>query len=164
MSITAESILKEENDILNGRFLTFAIDREMYGIEIRYVTEIIGLQTITVMPEMPDYMKGIVNLRGRIIPVMDVRLCFKMPGKEYTDTTCIIVIQLDDVSIGLIVDCISEVIKIQEADILDVPDISTRCNRGYVKNIGKQGGNIIQLLNCEKLLIEKEFETISERI
>ena len=81
-----------EEDTQKGRFLTFSLDKESYGIEIKYVTEIIGLQEITEVPELPDYIKGIINLRGKIIPVMDIRLRFKKSEKEYNDRTCVIVL------------------------------------------------------------------------
>lgn len=93
-----------EEDTLKGRYLIFTLDKETYGVEIKYVTEIIGIQTITEIPELPEYVKGIINLRGKIIPVMDVRLRFKKEPKEYNDRTCIIVLDIRDLTIGLIVD------------------------------------------------------------
>jgi purine-binding chemotaxis protein CheW len=150
-----------EEDTQKGRFLTFLIGKEMYGIEIRFVTEIIGIQAITGMPEMPDYVKGIINLRGKIIPVMDVRLRFRKQPREYDDRTCVIVIDFNGVSIGLIVDSVSEVLTIPEQDIAELPSINTNLNNGYVKNIGKVGANVILLIDCEKLISSDELDAFN---
>ena len=93
-------------DAQEGRFLIFSLDSEKFGVEIRYVTEIIGFQPITEIPDMPEYMKGIVNLRGKIIPVMDVRLRFRKEPKAYNDRTCVIVLDIRDISVDLIVDSV----------------------------------------------------------
>ncbi len=121
-----------EEDTQKGRFLTFLIGKETYGIEIIYVTEIIGIQAITEMPETPDYLKGIINLRGKIIPVMDVRLRFGKQPREYDDRTCVIVIDLSGISMGLIVDSVSEVLSIPAQDIAELPGMSTGKGSGYV--------------------------------
>jgi purine-binding chemotaxis protein CheW len=145
-------------DTLKGKYLTFIVSRETYGIEIRYVTEIVGIEEITEMPEMPEYMMGIINLRGKIIPVMDVRLRFMKDRKEYDDRTCIIVVSLQEVLTGLIVDSVSDVLSIQEDGIVDLPESGTLNKRGFVKKIGKAEGNVILLLDCEKLLFDMEAD------
>lgn len=150
-------LVDEEEDTLKGRFLTFQLGNEVFGIEIKYVTEIIGIQPITEIPEIPPYMKGIINLRGKIILVMDVRLRFKKPWEEYSDRTCIIVIDIDDISIGLIVDHVSEVIAIPDHEIVPPPDIHQVSNR-YIKGIGKVGGEVKLLLDCVKLINEDDVE------
>lgn len=149
-----------EEDTLKDRFLTFEIGGESYGIEIRYVTEIIGLQPITVVPELPDYIRGIINLRGKIIPVMDVRLRFKKPFREYNDRTCVVVVDINEVSIGLIVDSVSEVLTIAEEEIVPPPELSKSSNK-YIKGIGKAGNSVKLLIDCNRLLNEKETESIS---
>ncbi|HWP80941.1 MAG TPA: chemotaxis protein CheW [Candidatus Acidoferrum sp.] len=151
----------EEEDDMKGRFLTFQVDRELFGIELRNVMEIVGIQPITQMPEMPDYIKGIVNLRGKIIPVMDVRLRFGKSAIEYHDRTCIIVIDFDGISIGLIVDSVSEVLAIPDADIAEKPEIGSMRSRGYINNIGKIGERVILLLDCQKLLSEEELSLVT---
>lgn len=143
-----------QEDTQRGRFLTFPIGEESYGIEIRYVTEIIGMQPITKVPEMPDYIQGIINLRGKIIPVMDARIRFKKPFQEYNDRTCVIVIDIKDSVVGFIVDSVSEVISIAEEDIVPPPDIQKASDK-YIKGIGRTAGEIKLLLDCEKLLNEK---------
>jgi purine-binding chemotaxis protein CheW len=153
-------ILEEEfEDSLAGKFLTFNLENEFYGIDIRHVIEIIGIQQITEVPEMPEYIRGIINLRGKIIPVMDVRLRFKKQPKEYNDRTCIIVIEVHEVSVGLIVDSVSEVLTILPENIVLPPDISQGVNR-YVKGIGKVGNDVKLLLNCDTLLHEDIAEQI----
>ena len=141
-----------EDDTLKGRYLTFLLGNESYGIEVRYVTEIIGLQAITEIPELPEYVRGIINLRGKIIPVMDVRLRFKKEPKDYNDRTCVIVVDINDISIGLIVDTVSEVITILEDDIVEPPEMNKGFSNRYIKNIGKYGDEVKLLLDCGKLL------------
>lgn len=121
-----------EEDTQKGKYLTFILDDESYGIGINNVTEIIGIQPITLVPELPDYIRGIINLRGKIIPVMDVRLRFKKDFREYNDRTCIIVIDINDLSIGLIVDSVSEVLIIPDQDIVPPPNLSKVSNK-YIK-------------------------------
>lgn len=152
-----------DEDTQKDRFLTFALDNETYGIEIKNVMEIIGIQAITEIPELPVYIKGIINLRGKIIPVMDVRLRFKKEPKEYNDRTCIIVIDINEMSIGLIVDSVAEVITIPEQDITVPPNISKLATR-YIKNIGKVGNDVKLLLDCEKLLNEDELNEIIDAV
>lgn len=155
-----QELLEQEEDTQKGRFLTFALSNESYGIEIRYVTEIIGIQPITEVPELPEYIKGIINLRGKIIPVMDVRLRFKKPYREYNDRTCVIVIDIKDISIGLIVDNVAEVLSIPDTEIVAPPEVSKGSNR-YIKGIGKVGGEVKLLLNCDKLLNDDEADSLS---
>ncbi len=150
----------ENEDTLRGRYLIFAMGSELYGIEIRYITEIIGIQSITNVPEMPEYIKGIMNLRGKIIPVMDARARFKKQVRDYDDRTCIIVLNTDVLSIGLIVDRVSEVLTMQEEDIAPPPGIG-KDGRTYVKGIGKAGGDVKLLLDCTKLLSDEETEYLS---
>ena len=165
MAEVLEAVMTEmEEDTQKGRFLTFALGKESYGIEIKYVTEIVGIQAITEIPELPEYVKGIINLRGKIIPVMDVRLRFKKEPKEYNDRTCVIVIDVKNVSIGLIVDTVSEVLSIPDEDIVDPPQMNKGFNNGYIKKIGKVGSDAKLLLDCEKLLTEDELEDLNEAI
>lgn len=149
----------EEEDTQKGKYLTFSLGKESYGIEIKYVTEIIGLQPITEVPELPQYIKGIINLRGKIIPVMDVRLRFQKPFREYNDRTCVIVIDIKDIAIGLIVDSVAEVMNIPDEDISTVPNVTKGVNR-YIKGIGKVGNEVKLILDSDKLLTEMEVEDL----
>lgn len=148
-----------EEDTQKGKFLTFSLGKEYYGIDIMYVTEIIGIQAITFVPELPDFIKGIINLRGKIIPVMDARLKFKKEPEEYNDRTCIIVIDVLELSIGIIVDAVSEVLNISEENIVPPPNLNSG-GRKYIKSVGKSEENVTLILDCEKLLDESEMDEI----
>lgn len=149
-----------EEDTQKDKYLTFNIENEFYGIEIKYVIEIIGIQPISEVPQLPVYIKGIINLRGKIIPVMDVRLRFEKEPREYNDRTCIIVIQIRDISVGLIVDGVSEVISIHDSEIVDPPEMSRDKNR-FIRGIGKARSGVKLILDCDKLLNDKETDSLS---
>lgn len=156
--VLVEAILEE--DTQKGKFLTFTIGKENYGIEICYVTEIIGIQVITEVPELPEYIKGIINLRGKIIPVMDVRLRFRKELKEYNDRTCIVVVDIKDISIGLIVDTVAEVLTISDENIVAPPQLNKGIHNRYLKSIGKSNDEVILILDCDKLLNDDELESL----
>ncbi|MEN6326971.1 MAG: chemotaxis protein CheW [Syntrophomonas sp.] len=163
MSEVLEEVFEEEEDTQRGKFLTFVIGREEYGIEIRFVTEIIGgIQMITEVPEVPDYVKGIINLRGKIIPVIDVNLRFKKEARPYNDRTCIIVIDIEDLSVGLIVDNVAEVLSIADENIVPPPDARAGFHHRYIKGIGKVGNDVKLLLDCNKLLGDEDLSTLGE--
>lgn len=150
-----------EEDTQRGKYLTFELGEETFGIEIKFVTEIIGIQPITFVPEMPDYIKGIINLRGKVIPVIDMRLKFKKESIDYNDRTCIIVIDIEDISIGLIVDSVAEVINVGDENIVPPPSYKTGFQNRYIKGIGKVGEAVILLLDCQKLISQDDLEDIS---
>jgi purine-binding chemotaxis protein CheW len=164
MAKLVNEIELQEEDTQKGRFLTFKIGEEVFGIEIKHVTEIVGIQPITNIPEVPEYVKGIINLRGKIIPVIDVRLKFKKKPVEYNDRTCIIVIDIEDVSIGLIVDNVSEVVTITDENIVPPPTYKTGFQNRYIKGVGKSEEGVKLLLDCNKLLTDEEIENINEII
>ena len=153
-------LTEQEEDTMEGKYLIFSMGNELYGMEIRYITEIIGIQPITEVPEMPGYVKGITNLRGKVIPVMDARLRFKKAVREYDGRTCIIVLDTNELSIGLIVDNVSEVIAIADEDIAPPPE-TKKGGHKYIKGIGKAGGSVKLLLDCQKLLTDDEVESFS---
>lgn len=150
-----------ETDTQQGKFLTFFLGDEVFGIEIKYVTEIVGLQKINRLPEAPDFVKGIINLRGKIIPVIDMRLRFKKEETAYTDRTCIIVVEINDVTVGLIVDQVEEVANIADESIVPPPDLRMGFQNRFIKGIGKVKDGIRLLLDCERLFKEDEMETIN---
>jgi len=163
MDDSIANYLDGDDETLKGRYLTLQVGKETFGIEIRYVIEIVGLQPVTEMPEMPEHIKGIINLRGKIIPIMDVRLRFKMPAKEYDDRTCIIIIDMNGITIGLIIDSVSDVLTINDDEIMKKPEMSAKDDCGYVKNIGRINNKVILLIDCEKLLSANECEEINGR-
>ena len=152
--------MQEEEDTQKDKFLTFTLGDEVYGIEIKYVTEIIGLQPITEVPELPDYIRGIINLRGQIISVMDVRLRFKKPFREYNDRTCVIVVDIKDISIGFIVDSVAEVLSILKENIVNPPDMGGGLQNRYIKGIGKVENDVKLLLDCNKLLNDNDAQNL----
>lgn len=162
MRVNEEEFLEETEDTQHGRFLTFTLGNEFYGIEIRYVTEIIGIQPVTKLPEVPDYIQGIINLRGKIIPVIDVRAKFKKEAVEYDDRTCIIVIETSELSAGLIVDNVAEVIAIDDENVVPPPDNRSGAQNRYISGIGKVGNEVKLLLDCEKLFLEEETNILND--
>ncbi len=148
-----------EEDTQKDKYLTFKVDGESYGIGIGIVTEIIGIQPITEVPELPNYLKGIINLRGKIIPVMDIRMRFKRPAEAYSDRTCIIVIEVRDMAVGFIVDAVSDVLSIPEEDVVAPPGLQKSSNK-YIEAIGKVANSIILLLDCDKILDEEDYSFI----
>jgi purine-binding chemotaxis protein CheW len=153
--------LFDDEDTQKDKYLTFRIASEDYGIAIANVTEIIGIQNITEIPEMADYIKGVINLRGKVIPVMDVRLRFKLPPREYDERTCIVVVEIDGTSVGLVVDTVNEVADIPEEQVEPAPK-SKRKGGSYIQGIGKIGQEVKILLDINRILYEDELETISE--
>jgi purine-binding chemotaxis protein CheW len=147
-----KNMIQIEEDTQKDRYLTFSIGTESFGVDIKYVTEIIGIQPITIVPEVPDYVKGIINLRGKIIPVIDIRLKFKKESIEYDDRTCIIVVEVDEVIAGFIVDNVTEVITIAGDDIVPPPEYKECFQNNYIKNIGKTPNGIKLLLDCQMIL------------
>lgn len=162
MTDLMEESLEVGEDTQKGKFLTFLLGKEVYAIEIKFVIEIIGMQPITEIPELPEYVKGIINLRGKIIPVMDVRLRFKKEPRDYNDRTCIIVVEVENILLGLIVDNISEVMSMADEDIVPPPEINKSTESRYIKGIGKVGNDVKLILNCEKLMNDKDVEIISQ--
>ncbi|MDP4181187.1 MAG: chemotaxis protein CheW [Bacillota bacterium] len=143
---------------------TFAIGKEIYGIDIKYVIEIIGIQPVTGVMDLPNYIKGIINLRGKIVPVMDIRLRLKKNFKDYNDRTCIIVVNIGEVFIGLIVDNVSEVISIPEGNIV-IPTSKQACfSSRYIEGIGKVGNDIALIISCNKLLGQDEVDNINKQL
>lgn len=150
---------EEDEDTQRDKYLTFMVGNEVYGIEIRIVTEIIGIQPITEVPEVPEYVRGIINLRGKIIPVMDVRLRFKKPFREYNDRTCVVVVEIGELALGMIVDGVSEVLTISSENIVKPPDLKAAQNK-YIRGIGKVGEDVKLLLDCDKLLKDGDEECL----
>lgn len=152
-----------EEDTQKGKYLIFSMGKEDYGIEIRYVTEIIGIQAITEIPDLPEYVKGVINLRGKIIPIMDIRLRFNKAARKYDDRTCIIVVDIDAISVGLVVDSVAEVTSIPDEDIASPPQIKKEFQK-YIKGIGKLGNDVKLLLDCNRLLDAEDVEILVEEL
>lgn len=150
---------RELEDGQEGMYLTFHLGREEYGLEIRHVREIIGIQEITAVPDMPGCVRGVINLRGRVIPLVDMRLRFGMGALEYGDRTCIIVVEMPEQTTGLIVDRVREVVYIPAEQVEPAPAL-VGGHRRFVRGIGKSGPDIRILVALESLLAEETgFET-----
>lgn len=145
-----------EEDTTKDKFLTFVIDAEEYGIEIANIKEIISICAITQVPECPSYVKGIINLRGDIIPVIDVRNRFMKESKEYDELTCIVVIEYGEYSLGLIVDNVKEVMFINEENILPPPSAKLNHYNQFIKNIGRIGERIVLLMDLGRFLSQED--------
>lgn len=141
-----------------GRFLTFVLGKEEYGIEILKVREIIGVMSITTVPQTPEYMKGVINLRGKVIPIVDLRSKFSMPEVEHTKETCVIVVDVNSTQLGIIVDSVSEVLDIGNGEIEDTPDFGQEINTESIMGLGKTKDKIIILLDIEKVLTSEDLE------
>lgn len=152
-----------DEDSMQGKYLTFDLGEETYGIEIRYVTEIIGMQSITEVPDMPSYLRGIINLRGRIIPVLDMRARFKKPLQVYHDRTCIIVVDIREVSVGLIVDQVAEVLNIDDNNIDLPPDGRTGFSNRFINGIGKVGEDVKLLIDTDRILTREEYNSLQDK-
>ncbi|MCR5776043.1 MAG: chemotaxis protein CheW [Lachnospiraceae bacterium] len=145
------------------QFMTFKSGTEYYGIELKYVNEIMGIQPITEIPEVEDYIKGLINLRGKIVPVIDVRTRFKQEPFEYNDRTCIIIVDVKNTVIGLIVETIADVVTIKDDDIDPPPAMgSGKVRNKYVYGLGKIGDSVKLLLNPEKLIKDEDLVAIDE--
>lgn len=158
-----DEILDEE-DAQKGKFMTFKTGKEYFGISIDYVNEIVVMQSITKIPEVADYIRGLINLRGKIIPVIDVRARFKMEPLESTDRTCIIVINVKSTVIGLIVEQIATVDTIKDADIVPPPTLGRKEDEHskYVYGLAKTGDTVKLLLDPEKLINDEEFNVFED--
>ena len=169
----AEELLKNEEtgelleeDSQKGKFMTFQTGKEFFGISISYVNEIIAMQPIAAIPEVDDYIKGLINLRGKIIPVIDVRVRFKMEPSEYTDRTCIIVIDVKSTMIGLIVERLADVDTIAEDSIAPPPSLGRKEHEHnkYVYGLARTGNMVKLLIDPEKLIRQDDVEAVMEDI
>ncbi|MBW1806250.1 MAG: purine-binding chemotaxis protein CheW [Deltaproteobacteria bacterium] len=144
-----------------GKYLTFILADEEYGISIMKIQEIIGMMPITFVPQTPDFVKGVMNLRGRVIPVVDLRLRFGMEAIDYSDRTCIIVVELEGRSgtilMGIVVDSISEVLKIKGDDIEDTPTFGTKLNTEYIYGMAKVEEIVKILLDIDRVFSAEEI-------
>jgi purine-binding chemotaxis protein CheW len=149
-----------------GKYLTFTLADEEYGIGILKIKEIIGMLPITSVPQTPEFVKGVINLRGKVIPVLDLRLRFGMDSISYTERTCIIVVEIEGpsgtVMIGIVVDSVSEVLNIKGEDIEDTPTFGTKLNTDYILGMAKMEGGVKILLDIDRVLSAYEISTLQK--
>ena len=151
-----------QGEIGGGKFLTFQLKDEEYGLEILKVREIMGLMDITTVPKTPAYVKGVINLRGQVIPVIDLRLKFGMEKGEYDKRTCIVVVNVDGLQMGIVVDTVSEVMDIDSAAIEAAPSFGTKLNTDYILGMGKVQGTVKILLDIGEVLNSEDMAMIEE--
>ena len=149
-----------------GKYLTFILAEEEYGVGILKIKEIIGMLPITSVPQTPDFVKGVINLRGKVIPVMDLRLRFGMMSIDYTERTCIIVVEISGqagtILVGIVVDAVSEVLNIKGDDIEKTPTFGTKLNTDYILGMAKMEGGVKILLDIDQVLSSDELSMLSE--
>jgi len=155
-----ELLLDEEEDDQDIMYLTFSSGDEDFGISIIKIREIVAVQKITKLPDTPSYVKGVINLRGKTIPVIDLRLRFGLEEREYDSRTCIIIVELTDSSFGLIVDRVAEVVAIAENDINHQIRNGSTVNKNYISGIGKIGDQLKILLDIENILDDQLIDSI----
>jgi purine-binding chemotaxis protein CheW len=150
--------------IKTGKYLTFSLEKEEYGIGILKVKEIIGMMPITSIPRTPEFVKGVINLRGKVIPVLDLRAKFEMETIAYTERTCIIVVEIDSdeatILIGIVVDAVCEVLNIREEEVEETPKFGTRLKHDYILGMAKRDGGVKILLNIDRVLSSEEISEI----
>ncbi|MCP5002886.1 MAG: chemotaxis protein CheW [Planctomycetes bacterium] len=152
----------EKKTVGEGKFLTFVLSEEVYGIKIHKVREIMAVIDITPIPQSPDYLKGVINLRGKVIPVIDLRLKFSMPETEFTHETCIIVVEFDSKHIGIVVDSVSEVIEIKNDQVGDTPQFGQDLDTSFIMGLGKVKEKIIILLDIDNVLSSDELKIVEQ--
>lgn len=155
VTLPVDQAVKKPNTT-EGKYLTFSLAGEEYGISILKIKEIIGMMPVTSIPQAPLFVKGVINLRGRIIPVMDLRSRFDMETIPYTDRTCIIVVDIAGAAqaslAGIVVDSVSEVLSIKDEDIQDTPTFASSVNTDYILGMAKLNGGVKTLLNIDNIL------------
>ncbi|MVB09764.1 CheW-like domain protein [Caprobacter fermentans] len=151
-----------EQSASENKYLTFWTDGELFGVPISDVVQIISMQGITPLPDFPAYAKGVINLRGNIIPVIDIRVRFGKPEAEYNENTCIIVTSIEDSFMGFIVDAVDEVTDLDEDNISPAPKVSKDITNRYLTGIGQIGEKVVLLLDAAKILSENELSEIHE--
>jgi purine-binding chemotaxis protein CheW len=163
MSVTtAQTKSGTSADTRAGKYLTFVLAGEDYGFEILKVREINGMMSITPVPGMPNYVNGVINLRGKVIPVVDLRLKFGMPSTEQTSETCIIVVDVRGNLMGVVVDCVSEVLDIHGEEIEDAPNVGVAVTNSFILGMAKAKGSVKILLDVDKVLSEVDVPEIAE--
>jgi len=149
-----------------GKYLTFALAGEEYGISILKIKEIIGMMPITTIPQTPEFVKGVINLRGKVIPVVDLRLRFGMERIDYTERTCIVVVEISGgsgtVMIGIVVDSVSEVLNIKGGEIEETPTFGTKLETDYILGMAKVQGGVKILLDIDRVLSRDEVALIKK--
>jgi purine-binding chemotaxis protein CheW len=159
--LSIDELEEEDEDTQRNQYLTFRIGPEDFAIAISAVVEIVGIQPVTEVPDMPDFVRGVINLRGRVIPAIDVRKRFEMTDREYDARTCIVVVDLGGTAVGLIVDTVSEVLSIPSEAVTPPPSVQRGRQSRFVRGMGRVGDAVKILLDLDKLLLEDEQQSVA---
>jgi purine-binding chemotaxis protein CheW len=161
-----ETATSARADVRAGKYLTFQLANEEFGIRVLKVREIMGVQEITAVPQTPVHVKGVINLRGKVIPVIDLRLKFGIPATEYTQRTCIIVTQVggensSTILMGIVVDAVSEVLTLSGQEIEDTPDFGEDVGGAYLLGMAKVKGKVKILLDIDRILSAQDLQKLN---
>ena len=162
MSQTAVADTAEKQSGVKSKYLTFLLGEEEYGLEILRVREINGLMDITAVPRLPGFVRGVINLRGKVIPVLDLRLKFGLESIDDTKETCVIVVDLGELFMGIVVDRVSEVLDIAQSDIEDTPAFGVNVDTEFILGMGKVQKRVVILLDIRKVLSVSDIEKLSK--
>lgn len=147
-----------------GKYLTFLLEQEVYGLEILKVQEIIGIMPVTAVPRTPEFVRGVINLRGKVIPVIDLRLKFMMPLRDNTERTCIVVLQVSNgghsLTMGIVVDEVAEVLDVKHEQIEPPPAFGTGVDTDFILGLGKVNNKVIMLLDVNRVLLGDELSLL----
>ena len=165
MLSTSEPVSASRTDSRAGKYLTFQLASEEFGVGVLKVREIMGVQDITAVPQTPPHIKGVINLRGKVVPVVDLRLKFGVPAAEYTQRTCIVVTQVESgnstVLIGIVVDAVSEVLSLSASEIEDTPDFGEKIETQYLLGMAKVKGKVKILLDIDRILSAQDLHKLN---
>ncbi len=154
--------MEQEEDTMHGKYLVFDLDHQEFAIPIAHVIDIINLQPITRVPNCPDYVKGITNLRGKVCPIIDVRMRFGKEPVEYHDRTCIIVVEEQEAPVGMIIDSVSEVITLDDENISPPPKFSTSAEARFIQGVGRSDTGVKLILDYQAVLGEDRFAHVED--
>lgn len=160
-----DAVISDAGKRLSGKYLTFILGKEEYGLEILKVQEIIQMQKVTRVPKSPEFVRGVINLRGKVIPVIELRKKFNMPLREDTDRTCIIVVLIESkgqsLTMGIIIDEVKEVLDIGPGEIEEPPSFGDEVHTEFIMGIGKIGESVKMLLDIDRVLTETQLDSLN---
>ena len=154
--------IETDENTMKGKYLVFFLDNQEFAIAIEYVVDIINVQPLTRVPNVPDYLVGITNLRGKVIPIVDVRLRFGKISQEFNERTCIIVVEVNDVPVGLVIDQVSEVITLSDDEISPPPPFNQGVDARFIHGIGKTDSAVKLILDCKMVLYDDGMPDLGE--
>jgi purine-binding chemotaxis protein CheW len=167
-TMIVNDVAATQSDARAGKYLTFQLSNEEFGIRVLKVREIMGIQEITAVPQTPAHIKGVINLRGKVVPVIDLRLKFGLAAAEYTQRTCIIVTQVQGESgavlMGIVVDGVAEVLNLAASEIEDTPDFGEEYSGGYLLGMAKVKGKVKILLDIERVLSTQDLHNLNSML